>query len=127
MDIWSRPWVPWLPSGIPQAAFNPRTPNLISHPLDFTKVQELFIPGTRCWNVELLFRLFDLVSTEAVSWTQPLPGDMNDMVVWRGTKSGQFDVKSAYRVSMGACLEERHDVWTKLRKSPLHFRLRLLL
>ena len=101
VEIWSRPWVPWFTSGVPRAFFDPNQRNPIRYPLDYSIVQQLFSPGTWEWNLDLIQRLFDRLSYEAIRRIRPLPDPLQDRVIWKANRSGRFDVKSAFRAVVG--------------------------
>ena len=127
MKIWSRPWVPNLPNGIPRASFNPSAVDPILHPLDYSKVQQLMHPNSRNWNEDLLRRLFDEESFEAIIQLRPLPAPRNDSICWRETQSGVFDVKSAHTLICEERTGDQLASWSALWKLPIHERFKVLL
>ena len=124
--IWSRPLVPWLESVVPRVAFNPATPNLIAHLLNFQKMFELFLPSTRLWKTNLLARLFDPSSASIIRRIKPLPFPEKDTVVWRGSKTSSFDVKT-YRMIIEDWVGLPNTILGSIWKLKIHERLKLLL
>lgn len=61
-------------------------------------MSKLFIPGSRDWDQELIRTVFTPIIADAILQIRPRPGSRSDSLVWRGTKSENFSVKSAYWV-----------------------------
>lgn len=61
-------------------------------------VRDLFHPGTRTWNYELVHALFPYTTTRNILQTPVLQLAYKDKRIWRYTKDGQYSVKSRYRI-----------------------------
>ncbi|CAN1789467.1 Putative ribonuclease H protein At1g65750 [Linum perenne] len=62
------------------------------------RVNDLWIPGTRQWDVELIDELFNVDDATAISNTTLGEGMDVDIPIWHYSKHGNLTVSSAYRV-----------------------------
>jgi hypothetical protein len=63
-------------------------------------VNQLFIPGAKTWNLDLLHELFNEHDIQAIT-TIPIPvSGTEDCVAWHPKKNGTFSVKSAYQLDL---------------------------
>ena len=60
MDCWKDPWIPWIPSFIP----NPKDASVIINPF---MVENLINGETNTWKVGLLMDMFDQESVMAIT------------------------------------------------------------
>ncbi|KAM6580133.1 hypothetical protein CsatA_003907 [Cannabis sativa] len=119
-DIWTRPWVPFYSA---EEVCNAFTYN-VTHA--FTKVSDLFLPGTRQWNAQLISQCFSREVTDAILRIRPLC-DSKDTVFWQENNSGKFSVKSAYWCAQRRRFHEEKRVWKCLWKQKLHARKKILI
>jgi hypothetical protein len=108
----------WLPNALMYKVMSPPT---VLNPL--ATVSELIKEDTGWWDIDLLKRIF---TTEEVNLIQAMPvssTSQDDILVWRGTKTGMFTVRSAYYIQLE--LEKRYTaassnntgtskIWTSL-------------
>jgi hypothetical protein len=91
----------WLPNASTYKVISP--PTMVT-PL--ATVNELINAETRWWDIDLLNRIF---TREEVDLIQAMPvssASHDDIMVWRGTKTGIFSVRSAYYIQLE--LEKRY-------------------
>lgn len=90
-SIWSAPW---------NAIWNTIHDHLLlpvtTSPLP-TTVSDLWIPGTRSWNLQLLSNTFTDQATQTIAATQPIQSDHHDILRWTPTKNGLCTTKSIYK------------------------------
>ncbi|CAD6237159.1 unnamed protein product [Miscanthus lutarioriparius] len=89
VDIWQDNWIPGL---------RPFRPLVHLPTAAVERVQDLFVPGTRVWDEQLVRRLF--VEPEAAEILKIKPGMslVSDVKAWAFEKHGQYLVRSAYRL-----------------------------
>ena len=62
------------------------------------KVADLFLPGTKQWNTDLIQAQFCSEDANAILST-PIPqGPVQDRIAWPMSANGHYDVKSGYRI-----------------------------
>ena len=88
--IWGDKWVPQPTIFAIQSAPRVLDPN--------AKVAKLIDSDGHGWKKELLETLFFLDEIEAIL-SIPLKLNRRDVVIWRGTTNGQFNVKTAYHAA----------------------------
>lgn len=90
-SVWSTPWFHgW--EGIYD--------NLIIQQQPFTypaQVKDLWIPGQKRWNANLINSLFSPAVADSILQTPIITAAGQDILVWKLTPAGQFSPKSAYR------------------------------
>jgi hypothetical protein len=88
--IWEDEWIPREESCRP---FTPRGQNLLS------QVDELINPVNGSWDEELIREMFWEEDAECIL-SIPVHAGMDDLVAWHHNTSGEFTVRSAYKVFM---------------------------
>ncbi|KAF5465338.1 hypothetical protein F2P56_015356 [Juglans regia] len=83
----------WLPKTFPSAVKSP-----ISHLDGNAKVQELLKPGEKEWNMELVEHLFCKEEADIIVQIPLSTSNRPDQLIWKGTSTGFFTVKSAYHL-----------------------------
>jgi hypothetical protein len=85
IQVWNSPWIPSMPS------FKPRpNENLVDLP-DFS-VADLFLPGSRSWNEDLLQDLFDPATVQSILQIHIPRTSNGDKWSWIPSLSGTFSV-----------------------------------
>ncbi|CAN1744284.1 Putative ribonuclease H protein At1g65750 [Linum perenne] len=92
VGIWCEPWLKRHGRLRIESAVVPGLENL--------RVEDLWIPGFRCWDEELLYNIFSPEDVAAIMEVNTLVGGGNDNRIWHYNKSGEYSVKSAYKVYM---------------------------
>jgi hypothetical protein len=93
IQVWNSPWIPSMPN------FKPKpNGNLVGLP-DFS-VAELFLPGDKSWNVDLLYDLFEPSTVQCILQIHIPRSNIGDKWSWIPSSSGTFSVKSAREVSL---------------------------
>ncbi|KAL8531537.1 hypothetical protein ACS0TY_008219 [Phlomoides rotata] len=114
--VWGMPWLNR------DSDFFVRTPMLPGW--EAVLVSDLFVPGTRVWNMELINWIFTEEDRDAILKTTPGMGDAGDRLIWHYTRNGVYSVKSAYSLGMqlvGEGNEAGHAAWKiiwKIKCSP---------
>jgi hypothetical protein len=124
-SIWTMAWVPSLPSYRP----SPRTPQ--QRNLPSLSISNLIVPGTRKWNVCLLYAIFDSISADAIS-RLPISQTRTSGYLWTPSTSGRFTTHSAYLAILnndfsGASLHYPSSFWKDIWKLQLTDYLQLFL
>jgi hypothetical protein len=100
-------------------------------------VNQLFLPGTKTWNVELLRKLFQEHDVEAIMAINVPEQDTEDRVAWHYETNGNFSVKSAYRLALsmkhqkrdlGSCSSSpdgNRPIWNLIWKSNVPPKIRI--
>lgn len=89
--IWNTPWVPFCDNIHADLIIQNQGfvyPNCIS---------DLWIPGTRRWNVDLIRNLFGNYHANFIANIIVFDGDNPDALIWKHTPSGKCTTKSAYQ------------------------------
>ncbi|KAK9983282.1 hypothetical protein SO802_032807 [Lithocarpus litseifolius] len=87
--IWQHRWIASSGSG---KVLSPR----LDQSLDV--VQDLFIPGTKTWDSEIIDRLFLPWEAESIKSIPLSDHQHSDLLIWPHTPDGCFSVRSAYRI-----------------------------
>jgi ribonuclease HI len=90
-SIWSSPWF---------AGWENIYDNLILQQQPFVypaQVKDLWNPGFKTWNVNLITTLFSPETANAIIQTPIINTNGHDTLIWKLTPSGQFSSKSAYK------------------------------
>lgn len=83
-SVWSTPWFQvW--EGIYDNLIIQQQP--FSYP---AQVKDLWIPGQKCWNVNLINSLFSPVVSMSILQTPIIETAGQDILVWKLTPTGQF-------------------------------------
>jgi hypothetical protein len=100
-------------------------------------VNQLFLPGTKTWNVEHLRQLFHEHDVEAIMGINVPEQDTEDRVAWHYESNGNFSVKSAYRLALsmkhqkrdlGSCSSSpdgNRSIWNLIWKSNVPPKIRI--
>jgi hypothetical protein len=90
-SIWSSPWFSqW------QTIYH----NLIiqQHPYTYPAVvKDLWVPNQKTWNIQLVTSLFTPDTANAILQTSIVNTTRQDVLVWKLTPAGKFNLKSAYK------------------------------
>ncbi|CAN1800986.1 Putative ribonuclease H protein At1g65750 [Linum perenne] len=110
IEVWKDPWV--------KRDGRLRVESAVVRGLEDLKVGDLWIPGTREWDEELLESLFPAEEAEAIMSTVTAESSRKDEIIWHYEKKGRYSVKSAYRLYMvnNADVQELGQVgdWSRL-------------
>uniref|UniRef100_A0A803QKZ2 Reverse transcriptase domain-containing protein n=1 Tax=Cannabis sativa TaxID=3483 RepID=A0A803QKZ2_CANSA len=120
IDIWTKPWIPWKSIQDIREGFHYNRIHA------FNKVSNLFIDGTRTWNVPLIQSCFDRDITEAIINIKPIQ-DGSDLLFWKPAKEGKFSVKSAHWLYQHQRFNNSNRVWKELWKKKIHPRLTMMI
>ncbi|CAN1814412.1 Putative ribonuclease H protein At1g65750 [Linum perenne] len=102
--------------------------------LENLRVADLWIPGTRSWDEELLEELFLPEDVAAIMRIMPPVEISSDTRIWRVSMDGNYSVKSAYRELMENVFQRNYlhqqgawkELWdTHLPPKTLHFLWRM--
>ncbi|KAL8548930.1 hypothetical protein ACS0TY_007984 [Phlomoides rotata] len=108
-----RVWgIPWLNR---EADFYVRTP--IIEGLESLLVSDLFLPGTRVWNVTLINWIFTEEERGVVLKMTPGMEAAGDRLIWHHTWDGVYSVKTAYSLGMSLVREgndDAHTAWPRI-------------
>jgi hypothetical protein len=85
----------WLPNA---STFKVISPPTLLHPL--ATVNELINTDTGWWDIELLNRIFTREEVNLIQTLSVSSSNNDDILVWRGTKTGMFLVCSAYYIQL---------------------------
>ncbi|KAA3468919.1 Zinc finger CCCH domain-containing protein 7 [Gossypium australe] len=89
INIWNDPWLPGKENN--RVSIQQIFPN-------WTTVNQLIICGTFTWNEELLYNIFDADTVKRILSIPIAGGRSEDLRVWKYEGSGEYTVKSGYRV-----------------------------
>ncbi|GJM93859.1 hypothetical protein PR202_ga10451 [Eleusine coracana subsp. coracana] len=89
IDIWEDNWIQGI--GVLK-------PRVHLEEVTIRRVYDLFIPGTRVWNVPRVNESFILMDAEEVLKIKPVSSWDEDLWAWAYEKHGCYSVRSAYRV-----------------------------
>lgn len=90
--IWG---APWLDSDTGFTITTPVVPNF-----EDIVVHDLFIPGTRQWDVELIDEVFNDIDSAKILRTSIAPTPVPDGKIWHFERRGRYSVKSAYHLAL---------------------------
>jgi hypothetical protein len=118
--IWKDKWLP-----------DPGRPRILSSPLilnpDAT-VSELVDDNSKWWNIHLLNLIFSPEEVMQISSIPPSCTNRKDALIWRGSKTGRFSVRSAYflhkdlnkrGVAESSQTREHSTLWKKVWALPI--------
>jgi hypothetical protein len=91
-SIWSTPWCSvWkeIHNYINLPVTVPNLPQSMS---------ELWIPGTKNWNDELISHIFYVNAASAISQIIVVPADSMDAVKWKSNPKGNYSAKEAFKL-----------------------------
>ncbi|CAN1816832.1 Putative ribonuclease H protein At1g65750 [Linum perenne] len=92
----TRVWAdPWLKEEGRRHVISP-----VREGLENLHVEELWIPGTRSWDEELLEELFVPQDVEAILRITPSSDNEEDTMIWHVSTDSAYSVKSAYKEVM---------------------------
>lgn len=124
INIWKDPWLPnsqnFQPA--PSSAEDPHS--------NIQWVHQLFIPGTKVWDRDLILRLFSPSSAADILAVKPLQSQHLDSLKWIHKANGTFNTRSAYLVDQAPRLHSsilNPQEWQKLWRAKIHDRHKLLL
>jgi hypothetical protein len=90
-SIWSSPWF---------AGWETIYDNLTIQPQPFAypaQVKDLWIPGQKLWNTNLITCLFSPTTANTILQTPIINANGHDTLIWKLTPTGEFSTKSAYK------------------------------
>ncbi|CAN1125061.1 Putative ribonuclease H protein At1g65750 [Linum perenne] len=106
------------PSLVWQSIWQARMVTHVNSELLNLKVCDLWILGTKHWDVELIEELFERRDCEAITTIQLVDSRVNDRIIWHFGKRGEYTVKSGYRLwaeEMSSLEAHKLDgPWTKI-------------
>ncbi|CAN1794473.1 Putative ribonuclease H protein At1g65750 [Linum perenne] len=126
IKVWSDPW---LKEDGRRHIISPVRPGL-----EDLRVMDLWIPGTKCWDEELLEDLFIPDDVEAILRLTPTSNNDEDTMIWQVSTDGTYSVKSAYKEVMERVFDREQlktqgawkQLWDiKLPPKTLHFTWRV--
>ncbi|KAM6544726.1 hypothetical protein CsatB_025462 [Cannabis sativa] len=123
IDIWFQPWIPWLN----YTEFRDTMEGIRSKAPALRSVADLLYRRTRTWNVGFLKFLFGEELGIKISSIQINYQGSSDMVIWKGSNSGNFSVKSAYVSSQGVRFGKQDLLWKDVWHSGIHPRQSMIL
>ena len=114
---WKDPWIPWLQGRVP----------ILKNGVDLEdgrRVEDLLLPDSNEWNLDLLEEICEPESSEAIRKVKcPLIG-REDKILWLGNESVIFSVKNSYLADKKDSFNiDLGTVWKKIWKVKLHERL----
>lgn len=116
---------PWIPD-----LSNFRLPKDVLIPAHLRYVSDLMDSQNTTWNFQLLRDSFPLSFCRIIQ-SIPIASREQDRLIWNPTSSGEFSVRSCYRLNNYAwfCTSSRLDrkLWLLLWKTTLHERHKILL
>lgn len=68
-------------------------------------VSDFFVPGTRCWDKELIDEVFPEDDAKQILKTSPSPSGVPDGTIWHFSTNGMYSVKTAYHLAVRRNLE----------------------
>ncbi|KAA3450197.1 reverse transcriptase [Gossypium australe] len=89
VNIWDDPWLP--------GKDNNRVTGHVINP-NWTKVSQLIDESSSTWNSELIYRLVDKATADRIPSIPLASSRTEDALVWKYDGSGDYSVKSGYRV-----------------------------
>lgn len=119
MQVWGDKWIP-MPS-----TFSVQTP-INTLPAD-AKVKDLIDTYTKEWKVTIVKEIFWEEEAQSILKIPLSPLRSRDRRIWRGTKNGEYSVRSAYHMEMemelsmvssssGSGLNQENTLWQKVLK-----------
>lgn len=98
IDVWHDKWLPEAPHVVvPRVGTNP--PAL--------RVCDLFVPGRKEWNVQLLQSYFDMDDVSRILTIPLAQGPDPDRWIWAQTEDGCFTVSSCYKLAISNAIDIR--------------------
>lgn len=97
IKIWEDNWLPGAVNLKPLL----KPPNAA-----FETVNELFLPGTRQWDEELVREVFNVCDATEILKLRPGPRMEEDVVAWNFEKYGLYSFRAAYRLLKAAQSQE---------------------
>jgi hypothetical protein len=92
INIWQDNWIPGIQNYKPRVHLPEVTMSM---------VDDLFVPGERCWDVERVYQSFISIDAEEILKIQPSRTMEEDVMAWAYERSGGYSVRSAYRQLKG--------------------------
>lgn len=89
ISIWEDLWVPYNPN------FKPLPTGEVRYECGLV---EFLRHSNSEWNLEKLHNLFDSITMDNINRIPTTNNNLEDKLVWLGTKNGSFSVKSAYEM-----------------------------
>lgn len=89
INIWDENWIPGLRSLKPLIRMSAARVEVVN---------DLFIPGTRVWDAELVRKSFMVLEVEEVLKIKPSARLEHDVLAWAFEKHGFYSMRSAYRL-----------------------------
>jgi hypothetical protein len=74
-----------------------------------SRLESLIDPNTGWWSLELINSLFDMEDTARIGSVILSPLRQSDKLIWKGTPSMFFFVKSAYHLEMKRLVQEKGE------------------
>nr|XP_048331218.1 uncharacterized protein LOC125422872 [Ziziphus jujuba var. spinosa] len=103
VNFWEDPWIPNSPRFLPKPTHHSA--------LNSVGMVNSLKLSNGCWNEAYLASLFDLASVENIKRIFWAKDEEKDKIVWLGSKTGAFTVKSAYSLEEGFI--ENNCAWWK--------------
>ncbi|CAN1147135.1 Putative ribonuclease H protein At1g65750 [Linum perenne] len=123
VDVWDSPWIRDDDNFFIDT---PRDPELRG-----LRVCDLFIPGLREWDVELIQTLFSERDANAILGIPLVEGEFDDRRIWHFGNKGVYTVRSCYRLIMDRMVPRDHlDVpgpWRSLWDAVVPPRMRVFM
>ncbi|CAN1158209.1 Putative ribonuclease H protein At1g65750 [Linum perenne] len=100
INVWNSPW---LRSDDNFFLETPRATDLID-----LRVCDLFVPGLKIWDVEMIQYLFSARDASAILNIPLTPSNGPDSRIWHFSRKGEYTVRSSYRVIMERLAPRTH-------------------
>ncbi|CAN1745928.1 Putative ribonuclease H protein At1g65750 [Linum perenne] len=100
IKVWNEPWLSRADNRFASSWIADDMPNL--------KVSDLFLPGSKIWDEQMIEGIFGPEDMHAILQTPLNPDTTSDTRIWGFTKNGQYSVSSGYRVVMETMVDRSH-------------------
>lgn len=120
VSVWKDPWLRRDECLFP---FHPLVPELSD-----LCVSDLFMPGTRTWDVEIITDLFAVNDVKEILSIPLNPTSTEDKLIWHYSKNGMYSVRSAYILACSITIDHEYTLpgnWIKLWNAKVPFKVKI--